>query len=281
MNKISAREKATKLLALHTAGKLLVLPNVWNPIGARILQAQGYPAVATASAALAASLGFQDGERLSRATLIDFTGRIARSVDVPVTADIESGYGETLEELRATVTQIVAAGAVGINLEDSTAGGDGLRPVADQCQRIAASRAAADALGLHLVINARVDCFLPRRFADKSKVLQELAARAGAYAEAGADCIYPIGPGDEATVRQIRDSVNLPVNIMASPSGASLAALQAMGVNRVSFGPQIFKACLQTFAHIARDLQAGADYSSLNDMISREALHALLPDGSE
>ncbi|MBU0717199.1 MAG: isocitrate lyase/phosphoenolpyruvate mutase family protein [Planctomycetes bacterium] len=117
-----------------------VLPNVWNPIGARILQAKGYQAVATASSAIAASLGFEDGERIKRSTLIEISGRIARSVDVPVTSDIETGYGITISEREDTVRAAIDAGVVGINIEDGLEEGGALRSIEDQCARISAVR---------------------------------------------------------------------------------------------------------------------------------------------
>ena len=140
----SQKEKAEVLLSLHTNGKLLVLPNVWNPIGARILEKKGFPAVATASAAISASLGYQDGEKIKRATAIDLIGRIARIVDVPVTADIETGYAESLSELEVTAQQVVESGAVGVNIEDGLEWEGGLRAIEDQCQRISAFRKFAE-----------------------------------------------------------------------------------------------------------------------------------------
>lgn len=141
-------EKADALLALHTGDEPLVLPNIWNPIGARILEAHGHPAVATASAALSASLGYADGERISRSTLIDLLARIVRSVAIPVTADIETGFGECIAELEETVALVLDAGVVGINLEDSLCGKEGvLRPIAAQRQRIAACTQSRDQEG--------------------------------------------------------------------------------------------------------------------------------------
>ncbi len=122
MSKRSQGEKADVLLSLHQGGDLLVLPNIWDPLGARVLAAKGYPAVATASAAVSASLGYQDGEKINRATLIDLLGRIARSVDIPVSADIEAGYGESLSELELTAQQVIDSGVVGVNIEDSLGG---------------------------------------------------------------------------------------------------------------------------------------------------------------
>ncbi len=252
MSKRSQKEKAEVLLSLHTGGDLLLLPNVWNPIGARILAANGYPAVATASAALSASLGYEDGEKIRRSTLIEFIGHIARSVDIPVTADIEAGYGTSLAELQETVRQVVDTGVVGVNIEDSTKEGGALRPVAEQCQRISVVRQVADGRSVHLVINARVDCFVSSSFPDKAKAMDEAVARARAYSEAGADCIYPMGPGDERTVRILRDRIQSPINILASPTATPLSVLREIGVNRVSFGPFVYRRHLITGRCILR-----------------------------
>ena len=222
MSNRSQKEKAEILLSLHMGGDMLILPNVWDPIGARVLAAKGYPAVATASAAVSASLGYQDGERINRSTLIYLLGRIARSVDVPVTADIESGYGESLSELELTAQQVIESGVVGVNIEDSIEKGGGLRAVEEQCQRISALREIANHQGVHLVINARVDSFVSPSFTNGQRAMEEAVMRARAYAEAGADCIYPIGPGDEATVRTLRERIESPINILGAPTAAPL-----------------------------------------------------------
>jgi 2-methylisocitrate lyase-like PEP mutase family enzyme len=269
MSKQSQKEKAEALLALHHSGEMLILPNVWSPIGARVLQAKGYPAVATASAALSASLGYEDGERIKRSTLIEFLGRIAGCVDVPVTADIERGYGASLAELEETAGQVMHAGMVGINLEDSIDERKGaLRPMAEQCARISAVRKIGERRNIHLVINARVDCFLSPLFPDKAKALEETVSRAIAYSEAGADCIYPIGPGDERTVGILRERIKLPINILASPNAVPLSTLRRLGVNRVSFGPFVFRSCLGQFVKIAETLRADGDYGCLGNVPS-------------
>jgi 2-methylisocitrate lyase-like PEP mutase family enzyme len=275
------KEKAQALLSLHAGGSMLVLPNVWNPIGARVLEKKGYPAVATASAAISASLGYQDGERILRSTMIDLIGRIARSVDVPVTADIEAGYGESLSELEATAEQVIDAGVVGVNIEDGLDWGGGLRPVDEQCGRIAALRRVADRRGLHLVINARADTFVSSGFADAEQAMDDAAARASAYRAAGADCIYPIGPGDEPTVRALRARIAGPINILATPGATPLAVLREIGVNRVSFGPFLFRSCLRKFIDIADDLSTTGDYTRFADMLSRAETYEFLVDGRE
>lgn len=281
MSKRSIQEKAERLLSLHKSGDLLVLPNIWDPIGARILAAKGYPAVATASAAVSASLGYQDGEMINRSTLIDLLGRIARSVDVPVTADIETGYGESLSELELTAQQVIEAGVVGINIEDSLRKGDGLRPVEEQCRRISTVRQVANQRSLHIVINARVDSFVSPSFTDGKQAMEEAVLRARAYAAAGADCIYPIGPGDEPTIRALREQIESPINILASPTAAPLSALREIGVNRVSFGPFVFRSCLRKFVDIVEGLRADGDYAALSNPMSRAEVAEFLSSGSE
>jgi 2-methylisocitrate lyase-like PEP mutase family enzyme len=277
----SQKEKADLLLSLHDGPDMLVLPNIWDPIGARILQTQGYPAVATASAAVSAAMGYQDGEMVSRATMISVIGRIARSVDVPVTADMEAGYGESLSELELTVNQVIESGVVGLNIQDSIAEGGGLRGVDDQCRRIAAVRDTANRRGLPLVINARVDSFLSAQFKGGQRALNEATSRAKAYAAAGADCIYPIGPGDEATVRALRDRIAAPINVIASATSAPLSKLHEIGVNRVSFGPYVFRACLKKFVDIIVDLQQNGDCTCLNETMTAAQVREFLLEGRE
>ncbi|MCZ6669787.1 MAG: isocitrate lyase/phosphoenolpyruvate mutase family protein [Acidobacteria bacterium] len=277
----SQRRKADALRSLHARGDLLILPNVWNPIGARILQAKGYPAVATASAAISASMGYEDGEKINRSTLIDLLGRIARSVDVPVTADIEAGYGESILELEETVRQVIECGVAGVNIEDSLEEGCPLRPVEEQCRRISAVRRVAEDQGLHLVVNARVDSYLSSSFPNHEDATEEAVRRAKAYSEAGADCIYPIGPGDEETVRALRNRIESPINILATPGAASLSFMRKVGVNRVSFGPFVFRSCLKRFADIAADLKNLEDCSFFNDMLSSAETGEYLIAGHE
>ena len=281
VDKSTQINKARVLLSLHTQTALLVLPNIWNPIGARVLQAKGYPAVATASAAISASLGYRDGEKLKRSSLIDLTGRIARSVDVPVTADIEAGYGGTIADLAETINEVIDSGVVGVNIEDSFEVEGVLRPVEEQCQRISVVRQVADRRGIPLVINARVDSFLSSSFVDHGDATEDALTRAKAYAEAGADCIYPIGPGDLETAAALRAGIELPINILVTPLAAPLKALETIGVNRVSFGPFVFRACLRKFVDIAETLLNQGDSSCFSDMLSQAETDEYLPDGNE
>jgi 2-methylisocitrate lyase-like PEP mutase family enzyme len=256
---------------------MLVLLNVWDPIGARILEKKGYPAIATASAAQSASLGYQDGEKLRRATVIELIARVARSVAIPVTADIEMGYGKSLAELEKTVEQVIECEVVGVNLEDGLKGGEGrrtLRGLEEQCRRIAKVRQVAERKGVPLVINARVDAYLS--LSTKEEATEEAVARAKLYSEAGADCVYPIGPGDEATIRILRDRIKGPINILASPSAAPLSVLRELGVNRVSFGPFVFRSLLRKFVEIAEAVMVNADYSIFGEIMTNEQVSEFL-----
>ncbi len=281
MNIDRQKQKAQDFLSLHTQEDLLILPNVWNPIGARILQAKGYPAVATASAAVSASLGYRDGEKIKRSTLIDLLRRIVGSVDVPVTADIESGYGDSISELAKTASQVIDSGIVGINIEDSLEEGGALRPVEAQCERIMAVKRIAADRGLPLVVNARIDSYLSSTFTKKEDATEDAVSRAGAYSEAGADCVYPIGPGDEETIRFLRARIDLPINILATPGAVSLSLLQSIGINRVSFGPFVFRSLLNKFSDIADCLKSKGDSSCFSDMWSKEQTEEYLFDGHE
>jgi 2-methylisocitrate lyase-like PEP mutase family enzyme len=275
-------EKAATLLSLHSGGKLLVLPNVWDPLGARILQAKGFPAIATASAAISASLGFKDGERIKRDSLIETIGRIAQSVDVPVTADIEAGYGTTVSELEDTMRAVIDAGVVGINIEDGLEDGGALRSMEDQCARISAVRDFAGRQDLHLVINARIDCFyVSSAFANAGDATEETVSRAAAYAKAGADCVYPLGPGDEETVRILRARISSPINILVSPSAAPLSVLESIGVNRVSFGPFVHRALMKQFADIADAVMKEREASGIKGMLTKNQIAEYLLDGPE
>lgn len=274
------KQKAATLLSLHTSNDLLVLPNIWDPIGARILETRGYPAVATASASVSASLGYEDGEQIKRSTLIDVIGRIARSVDVPVTADIEAGYGSTISELEETARTVIESGVVGINIEDGMEEGGPLRPIEDQCARIAAVRESAAREGVHLVINARTDSFLGS-FESTADAMEDAVARAKAYAEAGADCIYPIGPGAEKTVRELVARIESPINILGSPGAAPLSVLESIGVSRVSFGPFLFRSILRKLADAADALISQGDYSCIEDRLTGAEVSKYLIEGSE
>ncbi len=264
---MSQAAKAQQLLSLHNNGKLLILPNVWNPIGARMLQAKGYPAVATASAAISESLGYSDGEQLKLDTMLDMVTRIVRSVDLPVTADFEAGYADTIEDLQENISRLLDTGAVGINFEDSFDDSAHLRPIPTQVERIKAVREVAERRGVHLVINARADSFFAEGFSSNEERIEDVVTRLNAYTQAGADCVYPVGRGDKETLTILRKRLTAPINVLATAKTASLNELQALGINRVSFGPYIFRSLLAKMSAMQDEIKNMGDYGIVMDGI--------------
>lgn len=264
---MSQAAKAQQLLSLHNNGKLLILPNVWNPIGARMLQAKGYPAVATASAAISESLGYSDGEQLKLDTMLDMVTRIVRSVDLPVTADFEAGYADTIEDLQENISRLLDTGAVGINFEDSFDDSAHLRPIPTQMERIKAVREVAERRGVHLVITARADSFFAEGFSSDEERIEDVVTRLNAYTQAGAECVYPVGRGDKETLTILRKRLTAPINVLATAKTASLNELQALGINRVSFGPYIFRSLLAKMSAMQDEIKYMGDYGIVMDGI--------------
>lgn len=248
-------EKAEQLRALHHGGRILVLPNIWDPGGARMMEWLGYPAVATASAAIAFSLGYDDCQLLSLEAMLDAVGKIASSVRVPVTADMEWGYAEQPENVAENIRRVIRAGAVGINLEDSVREGERLFDLDFQCARIRAIREMARQEEVPLVINARTDVFWPRVAGTPTEKLDESIRRANAYLAAGADCFYPIILGDLAILRRLYEAIRAPINVLAPTSKASLRELEAAGIARVSLGPGLMWATQALMKKVAQELQ--------------------------
>jgi 2-methylisocitrate lyase-like PEP mutase family enzyme len=257
--------KAENFLALHKQDKLLVLPNIWNPIGARILEAKGFPAAATASAAISSSLGYQDGEKIKLSTHLDIIERIVKSVDIPVTADIEGGYASGVSELKESINQIIDTGIAGINIEDSVDKEGSLRNIEEQCKRIAIVRKIANEREFHLVINARIDCFLTGNEKPVAEVIAEVIRRAEEYLNAGADLVYPVGVLDLKTITALRKEICSPINILGSHRTIPLKTMQEIGINRVTFGPFLFRSALKKFVNIIEKLGDLGKYESFSD----------------
>jgi 2-methylisocitrate lyase-like PEP mutase family enzyme len=268
MNKSEQVRKAERFLALHHDPKLLVLPNIWDPLGARLLQGLGYPAVATASAAVAFSMGYDDGQIMTFEAMLDVISRVAASVDLPVTADVERGYADDPGGVEANMGRVIRAGAVGVNIEDSTVEGGPLFSVESQCARLQAARRAADKEEVPLVINARIDTFLGGVPGSSSDKVNETIARAKAYLDAGADCIYPITVGDIETLKRIRDETDAPINVYATALAAPMRELEEAGISRLSIGPWLIKSSLTAMKRVAEELR---DYGSY-DVFTKDAM---------
>ncbi len=254
--------KAVTLRSLHEDG-ILVLPNAWDAGSAAMIAAAGAQVIATTSAGVSWSLGRQDGQNLSRPEAVGAVARIAAAVDLPVTADIEGGYGSDPGAVAATVAAMIGAGAVGINLEDSGAPGGGLFDAEAQAARIRAARAAAAGAGLpELVINARTDVFL-FGIGEPDGRLGDVLARAAAYAEAGADSLFVPGLLDLGTLAILTAKVSLPVNVMAGPGAPDVATLRAAGVRRVSLGQAITQAAYTLARQAAAEVLTAGTYGSI------------------
>jgi 2-methylisocitrate lyase-like PEP mutase family enzyme len=253
-------DKAVTLGNLHKSGPLLVLPNAWDAGSARIFVEAGFPALATTSAGIAFSLGYPDGEKISRDEMLAAVARITRRISVPVTADMEAGFGRTPDAAAETARGVLAAGAVGMNLEDSIE--ERLLDFDLSVARVRAARAAANAVGVALVINARTDAFHPGTL-PPDRQFAEAVRRGNAYREAGADCVFVPFVGDSGTIEQLVKAIAAPLNILGAPDAPNMTALEVLGVRRVTFGSAPMRATLGLTRRMAREWKEKGTYGTL------------------
>jgi 2-methylisocitrate lyase-like PEP mutase family enzyme len=255
----STIDRARTFAQLHVAGKPLILFNAWDPGSARTIAASGAPAIATGSWSVASAFGFGDGEKVPLALALDNLRRIVAAVDLPVSLDMESGYGIAPDAVGATFAQVLAAGAIGCNLEDGFVDGSGMHTVAAQAARIAAARAAAEKAGVPAFINARTDIFLIAPAATHDAAMVEDAVTRGlAYRDAGASGFFVPGLVDEKFIETICKRVDLPINIMASSKTPPVAKLAALGVARVSHGPGPYVIAMKALEAAAKAVYAAS-----------------------
>jgi 2-methylisocitrate lyase-like PEP mutase family enzyme len=261
----SQTDKARQLRTLNREG-IYVLPNAWD-VGSAVLSANaGAQVVATTSAGVSWGKGRPDGEHLTREDAIDVVRQIVDAVDVPVTADIESGYGPDPSDVAATVSGVVGAGAVGINLEDSGNPDGGLFLDDDQAARISAARTAATEAGLaELVINARTDVYL-HGIGEPEGRYDETLRRAKAYAAAGADTVFVPGLTDLGVISRLTGESPIPVNIMTGPGGPTVSELAAAGVRRVSLGASIAFAAYSLVVRATREALERGTYTEISNV---------------
>lgn len=249
---MSQQQHAETFRRLHVPGNPLVLYNAWDAGTARAVAAAGAAAIATGSWSVAAAHGWDDGERVPLEFVLSNARRVAGAVDLPVTIDLESGYGRTPEEVAATVAGAIAAGAVGANLEDSEPGIGALRTPELQAARYAAARRAADASGVRFFVNARTDVFLataPERHAD---LVDDALERARRYADAGADGLFVPGLAEPGLIARVVAATSLPVNVMVVPALPAWRRLAELGVARVSHGPGPYRQLMAVLTAAAR-----------------------------
>ncbi|MDV9176321.1 isocitrate lyase/phosphoenolpyruvate mutase family protein [Streptomyces sp. W16] len=261
--------KATLFRSFHAEGELLVLPNAWDACSAVVMERAGATAVGSTSAGVSWSLGRPDGQRLTRDEMAAAVGRIAGAVDIPVTADIEAGYGPTAQDVALTVNAVARAGAVGVNLEDAP-GSDGERLIAPsaQAERIAAARAAAADAGVpDLVINARTDVYMAQ-VGEPDERFDLVLERAKAYAEAGADVLFVPLLLDPGTLSRLVAEAPLPISVMAWPGGPTVAELRATGVRRISVGTALAQVAYTAADRATRELLTEGTYESGADALN-------------
>lgn len=253
MNVTKQRTRAAALRDLHRGPNILVLPNAWDCVSARLFEQAGFPAIATTSGGIAATLGYPDGQRISPREMLLIVGRIAKTVSTPVTADLEAGYGRTATEVAEVLRQALAVGVAGANLEDGRGPNQLLVEIVYQTDIIKAVREVAVACDIPLILNARVDVFLHGTGDDASRFKQAVE-RAVAYYDAGADCIFPIGLKDRETIARFVREVPCPVNIMAGPGAPAISELERIGVRRVTFGTGMMRAILPFVQKMAKEI---------------------------
>jgi 2-methylisocitrate lyase-like PEP mutase family enzyme len=282
MNLELQRQKAEAFRNMHDRKRILVLPNAWDAASAKLFEAAGFRAIATTSAGVSYTAGYADGELIPRDDMITITRWIAQTVSVPVTADIESGFAPDANGVGATVSALIDAGAVGINLEDSIHGQDvihgrdrQLYATTDAVERVRAAREAANLAGVPLVINARTDVFL-LGIGDKSSRFEHAVERLNAYRKAGADCLYPIGYFDAETVSRLVKAIDGPINIMGLAGMPPTAELEELGVARVSTASGPCRVAMTAIKRLAESLTRDGSFEALGgDIMSHQEANAL------
>ncbi len=268
----SQKDKAELFLQMHHGPDILVLANSWDVGSSRLVEACGYKAVATTSMGIAASLGYPDAGVMRLAELLPVVSAIVGAVQVPVTADIEAGYGDTTDDVVSSVKAMIDTGIVGINIEDSVSLSPKLTDETEFSERIAAIRELSDALGLHLVINARTDAFCTTSDPTDEK-LAESIRRGNSYAEAGADCVFVQPVWERQLISTLVKEIDAPLNILANPGigggmPPSVSELQELGVARVSLGSGVMKATLALVKKVADELLGQGTYDNLQEVMT-------------
>jgi 2-methylisocitrate lyase-like PEP mutase family enzyme len=271
---LTQKEKAEIFRQQHTAEKLLVLPNVWDTLTAKLISAAGFPSLATASVGMALANGYPDGEHIPFDKLILIITGITSSTNLPVSVDLERGFSENLAQLKDNIKRLLDAGAIGLNIEDGINHGKEITPVAEQCLKIEAIREAGIEYGVPVVINARTDFFFQLQ---QSDTLDKVIERAKAYHSAGADCFYPILISNYQDIARLVEEVDIPVNVIPYGLIRDLRKLESLGVARVSIGPALIMQAITKMKNIAEGLlNYNSDELFAQEPVSFEFLSKLI-----
>jgi len=276
MNSTINKKLAAKFLEMHLNPPILRLANAWDATSAKIFELSNFEAIGTTSSGIAASWGYPDGEVISLSELLIVVSRIASTINVPLSVDLEAGYGSSAESALRSVDQVIDAGAVGINLEDVERSGDqSIVDINKQMEKIAAIRELANKKDLHLLINARTDIFL-RSEDSKQRQMAEVINRGNKFKESGADCIFVVGTGglSATELQSLVNEIHAPINLFVGPNHPPINELEEMGVARVSFGGQPMRSAYAKLAQIAKNMIATGDLGLLFDeTLSEQDLH--------
>jgi 2-methylisocitrate lyase-like PEP mutase family enzyme len=268
MAPLTQSQKAEKLRALHRGPRILILPNAWDVASARIIEDVGASAIATTSAGIATTLGYTDGQQISRDEMLEVVARIAAAVRVPVTADFEAGYGSSLDDIADATKALVSSGAVGLNFEDIIGPNEADHvELGLQVRKIQKLREVSTAMmGVPLVVNTRTDIFL-LPIGPEATRFDRTVERLRAYHQAGADCVFAPGVTDAPTIARLVKALDAPLNILLTGSCPAPRELEKMGVARASAGSGVMRSALGHTRRIARELLQGDTYASMLDGI--------------
>lgn len=271
---MTQQEKAEKFLVMHREG-ILVLPNAWDVASACVLVDAGFNAIATTSGGCAFSVGFCDGENIGRSGMAEVVRRMASGVSVPVSADMEAGYGPSPSDVENTVNVALGSGAVGVNIEDGDKRGTTrrLHDLDLSVERVRAARKAADDFGISAVINARTDGYM---LGGEQDMFDETVKRANLYLEAGADCAFVIGVRDGHLIGRLAAAINGPMNVLAGPGTPPVQKLKEMGVRRVTVGGNIAKAAYTLVKTAAEELKNSGTYEFAAGIYSQPEMHRII-----
>ncbi len=269
------KTQAHAFRAMHHGPRILLLPNVWDVASARILEEAGFGAMATTSAGIAFSLGYPDGQKISREEMLASVARIVRAVKVPVTADVEAGYGNRPEDAANTARGVIEVGAIGMNLEDAADQPGQLVDLSLQLEKIRAVRETALKLGVPVVLNARTDVYLEQIGAPETRYA-ETVRRSLAFDEAGADCVFVPGLRDSETISRLVRDLGCPLNILAGPGSPPVPELEKLEVARVSLGSGPMRATLGLVRRLAEELKMTGTYAALEGAPSHADVNRML-----
>ena len=273
---LSTKEKAIHFRNFHQGRHILILPNAWDVVSARIFEELGVQAIATTSGGISASLGYPDGQKISLVQMLEVIERISRAVSIPVSADMEAGYGDTIEEIEIMARGLISSGAVGLNIEDATRRPEKpLSAIGEMTDKIKAIRKVSRLVDVPLFINARTDAYQTK---DEEETLRirNVIERGKAYLEAGADCIFPFGLASSEAISKVTQELNGHININVRSNSLTIGELERLGVERVSFGTGTIRSTLGTLRKIVTELKETGTYETIRSLaIAQDELNRL------